>query len=151
MCLFVHMRTSSTTHQNHQFFFSAGSTVDSMECRDCLAIGIIRLSFPMEHRVKNDFLSLPEFVLFLMLLLLSLCFVLTMDACVTWESITYLFIGNFVFSLFHIIVIVDSILPLDCFVHVFGRRVSKIFSQFANTHTHTQTQQRLYFHNKNHC
>lgn len=59
-----------------------------------------------------------------------------MDACVTWESITYfvffLLSGILCFLLFHIIVIVDSILPLGCRVILW---VSKIFSNVTHTHT----------------
>ena len=57
----------------------------------------------------------------------------------TWESITYFCIfflllsGISCFLLIHIIVIVDSILPLGCRVILW---VSKIFSNVTHTHTH---------------
>lgn len=124
MCLFVHMRTSS--QQRTKIQFKRCSSADSMECRDYLAMASSFGAVCFQCGIVSKSLRVGLF-----------CFN-DRYACVTWESITYLFIENFVFSLFHIIVIVDSIFTIrlagtiviwsqvTCFENIFSNHIHSI-------------------------
>lgn len=121
-------------HANIFFFGKRTKIIFEWRRTDWNVVTIFMPSFGFSDRPtivsnKLQLESAPSPLLFLFLFLFCRC---SMHA---WhENWLHSFIGNFVFSLFHIIVIVDSILPLDCVLFV----KYILYVSFSN-HIHTMT------------